>query len=254
MAAAALISGVVGGPLFVLFWLAAALAVAFEWQRLIGRAALAPRVALAAFGVVAAGAAWLAGQPALGLGVGIAALAAGFAHRPTLLWNVSGVIYAAALAAGVLVIRLSADDGLLAFLWLFAVVWPTDVGAYFAGRALGGPKLWPAISPRKTWSGLIGGVLAAAAASLLVLTLGNVAVRPQHLLLAVALALASQAGDFLESWVKRCFGAKDTGGLIPGHGGVMDRLDGFIAAVVLAALIGLVRGGPDAVATGLIRW
>jgi phosphatidate cytidylyltransferase len=127
-------------------------------------------------------------------------------------------------------------------LWMFAVVWTSDVAAYFTGRGLGGPKLWPAVSPKKTWSGFFGGLVGGTLAGLMVVSaatgLGWLPVAP---LWAVALAsalasVASQAGDLGESALKRRFGVKDSGQLIPGHGGAMDRLDGFWAVAVLAAL------------------
>ena len=124
-----------------------------------------------------------------------------------------------------------------AILWLVASVVATDIGAYFAGRLIGGPKLLPAISPKKTWAGLIGGIAASAGA--------GAALADQFtgdVLLSAAcgagLAVVAQAGDFLESWLKRRAGVKDSGHLIPGHGGFLDRLDGFLAAT--PALAGLV--------------
>ena len=130
-------------------------------------------------------------------------------------------------------------------MFLFAVVWATDIAAYFVGRAIGGPKLMPQVSPKKTWSGAIGGThrrrsLAAVAVAKFAGLDGLVRDRAS---LAVVLSVVAQAGDLFESALKRRFGAKDSSQLIPGHGGLMDRLDGFVAAAVLAALIGLLRGG-----------
>jgi phosphatidate cytidylyltransferase len=126
------------------------------------------------------------------------------------------------------------DEGLLLAFWALALVWATDIGAYFAGRSIGGPKIAPSISPNKTWAGLIGGMSAALAFGLVL----------QHYfalptLLAVAspiLAILAQAGDFFESWLKRKAGVKDSGTLLPGHGGALDRLDGVISSVPFAAL------------------
>jgi phosphatidate cytidylyltransferase len=138
---------------------------------------------------------------------------------------------------------------------LFAVVWVTDIAAYFAGRMIGGPKLWPRVSPKKTWSGAVVGTIAAVAAGLAVVAVVAGA-QPWPALAAVCLVLsiASQAGDLAESALKRRFGAKDAGKLILGHGGLMDRLDGFIAAAVVAALIGVARGDVSAPAAGLLIW
>jgi phosphatidate cytidylyltransferase len=145
-------------------------------------------------------------------------------------------------------------------LWLFVVVWATDIMAYFGGRLIGGPKLWPAVSPSKTWSGLIVGAVSAAFAgwAAMIVAMGRAGAPAGPLLaLGLAAALAAQAGDFFESSVKRRFSAKDAGAIIPGHGGVMDRLDGFIFACVLAAAIGVWRAGnlgSLAAGRGLINW
>ena len=124
--------------------------------------------------------------------------------------------------------------GLLLAFWALGLVWATDIGAYFAGRSIGGPKLAPRISPSKTWSGLAGGVLAALVLGFL---LHRFAGLPIQLAAASGLlAVAAQLGDLLESAMKRRAGVKDSGTLLPGHGGVMDRLDGVVAAAPLAAL------------------
>ena len=126
-------------------------------------------------------------------------------------------------------------DGLLCAFWALALVWATDIGAFFAGRAIGGPKLAPAISPAKTWAGLIGGVLAASA---LAVVLHMLAGLPLRLTLATpVLAVVAQLGDLFESALKRRAGVKDSGNLLPGHGGVLDRLDGVVPVAPLAALL-----------------
>ncbi|WP_336973550.1 phosphatidate cytidylyltransferase [Sphingobium aromaticiconvertens] len=130
--------------------------------------------------------------------------------------------------------------GLLLAFWALGLVWATDIGAYFAGRSLGGPKLAPRVSPSKTWSGLGGGVLAAL---LLGYTLHLFAGLPAQLAASSGLlAVAAQLGDLLESWMKRRAGVKDSGTLLPGHGGVMDRLDGVVTAAPIAALLYLALG------------
>ncbi|MGA9009357.1 MAG: phosphatidate cytidylyltransferase, partial [Xanthobacteraceae bacterium] len=141
-----------------------------------------------------------------------------------------------------------------ALLFLFAVVWATDIFAYLVGRSIGGPLLWPRLSPNKTWSGAFGGFLGGVAAGVAVAyasggTRGAVAGA-----LAFALSLVAQCGDLFESAIKRRFGVKDTGHLIPGHGGVMDRLDGFLVAALAAVLIGILRQGVAAPARGLLAW
>jgi phosphatidate cytidylyltransferase len=124
--------------------------------------------------------------------------------------------------------------GLLLAFWALGLVWATDIGAYFAGRSIGGPKLAPRVSPSKTWAGLAGGVLAALVLGFLLQRFAGLPIQ-----LAAAsgvLAVAAQLGDLLESAMKRRAGVKDSGMLLPGHGGVMDRLDGVVAAAPLAAL------------------
>jgi phosphatidate cytidylyltransferase len=171
-----------------------------------------------------------------------------------LTWTIAGIGYAGIMFAAPVILRVDAAHGLLAILLLFAVVWTTDIFGYFAGRAFGGPKLCPAISPKKTWSGAIAGTLGAMIVAVLLAgyfgTFNKVAIAGIALLLSVT----AQLGDLLESWVKRRFGAKDASQLIPGHGGVMDRLDGFWAAVFVGCAIGLLRGGFDAPARGLLVW
>jgi phosphatidate cytidylyltransferase len=153
-----------------------------------------------------------------------------------------------------LVLRSDAEFGLLALLMLFAVVWATDVLGYFVGRAFGGPKLAPRMSPKKTWSGALGGTIAAIIVALVVARIANLPDWPLIAGIALLLSAASQAGDIFESALKRRFGAKDSSHLIPGHGGVMDRLDGFWAASLIAVIIGLTRGGFDAPARALLVW
>ena len=128
-----------------------------------------------------------------------------------------------------------------------------DSGGYFAGKGIGGPKLWPRVSPKKTWAGAVGGFAASLVVATGFVALGSGKVTP-ILLLGAMLSIASQLGDLFESAVKRRFGVKDSSQIIPGHGGLLDRLDGFVAAVVLAAILGFLRGGADGVGRGLMVW
>jgi phosphatidate cytidylyltransferase len=130
------------------------------------------------------------------------------------------------------------DNGLLILFWTLALVWATDIGAYFAGRAIGGPKLAPKFSPNKTWAGLVGGVLVTALFSFVLHVYWQLPFR--LVLLSMPLAVVAQMGDLFESWLKRQAGAKDSGTIFPGHGGVMDRLDGLIPVAPLVAAIMLV--------------
>jgi phosphatidate cytidylyltransferase len=133
------------------------------------------------------------------------------------------------------------------------VVWVTDIGGYFAGRGIGGPKLWPRVSPKKTWAGAVGGFAASlvVAGGFAAFDLGKTG---PFLMLGAMLSVVSQLGDLFESAVKRRFGVKDSSHIIPGHGGLLDRLDGFVAAVVMAAIFGFLRGGADGVGRGLMVW
>jgi phosphatidate cytidylyltransferase len=180
--------------------------------------------------------------------------AAAFAPVGRREWTAVGVIYAGALLLAPIFLRRDAELGFLAIIYLFAIVWTTDTAAYFIGRAVGGPKLWPRVSPKKTWSGAIGGTVAATAVGAAVVGTGTAAPMVPVVLVGIVLSIVSQAGDLFESAVKRRFGAKDASQLIPGHGGVMDRLDGFLTAAAAAALIGVAHQGPDLAARGLLLW
>jgi phosphatidate cytidylyltransferase len=149
-------------------------------------------------------------------------------------WNVAGFIYALLPALALLWIRDRADDKLALLLWVFIVTWATDIGAYLVGRALGRRKLAPSISPGKTVEGLLGGAAIAAilGAAWTVVT----GLKPSLFVLAPLFALAAQAGDLFESWMKRRAGVKDSGNWLPGHGGVLDRLDGLVPVAILTAL------------------
>jgi phosphatidate cytidylyltransferase len=256
-----------GGWAFTAFWGIAALAVLWEWTTLvtgsdrrailmIGGASVLLAVLLA--GMVSSGldddiheVRLLAAITVLAMGMlAVTALA----PREQRAWVAAGIPYAGLLGVAPIVLRSDAQYGFLAIVFLFAVVWGTDILAYFVGRAVGGPKLAPAVSPKKTWSGAVGGMAAAIAAAVaiaLVASLGNMVALA---LLAVVLSIVAQAGDLFESALKRRFGAKDSSQLIPGHGGLMDRLDGFLTAAVAAALIGLAHGGVAAPARALLVW
>jgi phosphatidate cytidylyltransferase len=167
-------------------------------------------------------------------------------------WPVSGVPYVALPIMALAMLRSDVEWGWNALLWLALVVWATDIGGYFAGRIIGGPKLAPRLSPKKTWAGLVGGMVAAALVSWLVCNFLQVSmVIP--VLIAAALAVVAQAGDIYESALKRQFNMKDSSNLIPGHGGILDRVDGLVSAAVVAAIIGFLHN-PVSVAKGLLLW
>ena len=150
-------------------------------------------------------------------------------------WMVAGFFYALLPALALLWVRDRAPQGLELLLWVFIVTWATDIGAYFSGRAIGGPKLAPSISPNKTVAGLIGGMISAALAGYAWVEL----TRMSALLfwLAPLFAIAAQAGDLFESGLKRRAGIKDSGTWLPGHGGALDRLDGLVVVATLTALV-----------------
>ncbi len=158
------------------------------------------------------------------------------------LWAAMGPLYAGLPAVALIWLRGDEAIGRATMIWLMLLVWATDIGAYAAGRLIGGPLLLPAVSPKKTWAGLIGGVISAGAVGL---SVALVLALPHPLLLAVgsgALAVVAQAGDLAESWVKRRWNVKDSSAIIPGHGGVLDRVDGLLAAALAVAGVSLASG------------
>lgn len=244
---AALLATYEGGWPFALLWLAAGLAIAAEWIGMTRARPHGPLRAIIAIGLSVLVASFLLSSP-LWFGfltavltlIALAAIAGGRRDR---LWAMAGFGYAGVIAIVPPLVRDEPEFGPVGLLWMFAVVWTTDVAAYFTGRALGGPKLWPALSPKKTWSGFAGGLAAGTCAGLLVIVIAKSWGWPAPAslgLAAIVSALASivsQLGDLGESALKRRFEVKDSSRLIPGHGGVMDRLDGFWAVAVLAGIL-----------------
>ena len=174
-----------------------------------------------------------------GIAVALAAAALGMGWGRPLLF---GAIYLGVAAQAVIWLRTQPGIGDTLVIWLLVVVWATDIGAYAVGRSIGGPRLWPSLSPRKTWAGFGGGLLCAAAAGLVLQAAIVGGIWSAVAVLAVVVSLATQAGDLLESRLKRRYGLKDTGRLLPGHGGVLDRLDGLLIAAPLFALVHAVFG------------
>ncbi|MGP0094594.1 MAG: phosphatidate cytidylyltransferase [Xanthobacteraceae bacterium] len=245
-----------GGWLFALFWGLAAVAMVWEWMSLVDRqhwprefagGGFSLALALVLLGLNRA----LAAMIVVGVGAVGSGLLAGSQRR---LWIAAGVLYGGAFVVALTALRADPQWGLLAILLLFALVWTTDIAGYFAGRALQGPKLWPRVSPNKTWSGAFVGTLAAVIAAIVVAKLAGLGHVWPIAALGGALSIVGQAGDLLESGIKRRFGVKDASHIIPGHGGVMDRLDAFWAASVAGALLGFMRAGLDAPARGLLLW
>jgi phosphatidate cytidylyltransferase len=254
MGSLALVTAWIGGFIFAVFWWLASTVVLWEWQRLVAGPRLAERVAIGGLALAVA-ALFALHNSVLGA---IAVLVLGtiavgwLAGRRDGIWAAEGALYAGALVASAVLLRISPSFGFAAILWLFAVVWGTDVAAYFAGRLIGGPRLWPNVSPGKTWSGAIVGAVGGAVLGLMLAGWTNRLVA--LFWLGLAAAIVSELGDLFESALKRRFGVKDSSGLIPGHGGLMDRLDGFVAASVFAAIIAGLNSRGSFVADGLFQW
>jgi phosphatidate cytidylyltransferase len=157
-------------------------------------------------------------------------------------WTAEGILYSSLALAALMLVR-RGGAGEMNMFFLLAVVWITDIAAYFTGRKLGGPKLWPRVSPKKTWSGAIGGLVFGALGGLCVVATLGQGGSLGWFAFGLAISAVSQGGDLLESAIKRRFGVKDSGRLIPGHGGIMDRIDGLVAAAIFAVLCGLLFGG-----------
>ena len=225
-----------------------------EWLMVTGGAGNAPLLVTGA-AILAVAAPFLALRNVdialIVLALGVVAVA--FRSSAPRSWPIGGFLYAAAAQVSSIVIRLDRSEGFVALVFILVVVWCADMGGYFAGRAIGGAKLWPQVSPNKTWAGAVGGFILGllVAAGFAVSGFGKMG---PLLIIAAALSVASQLGDLFESAVKRRFGVKDSSQIIPGHGGLLDRLDGFVAAVVLAAILGVLRGGAGGAGTGLMVW
>ncbi len=247
-----------GGFPFLLFWTLAALMVWYEWATIAGVRHKTTVLALG-FLTLAIAAVFLSIHLSL---AAIAAVIAGAILAAVLMggegttrfWSAGGLIYAALAFIPAVLLREDPKFGFYAIIWLYAVVWLTDIAAYFAGRFVGGPKLAPIISPKKTWSGAIGGTLFGVLGGTVIATVSNARFAVMSIAIALFVSVFSQAGDIFESFVKRKFGKKDASGILPGHGGVMDRIDGFIAAAFLALVIGYLHRGAGGPATGLLQW
>ncbi len=256
LAPLAVAAAYLGGAAFTGFWGLAAIGVMWEWSALVVQSPPRPVVATGAATLAAAAVLFAIGRavPAIAvIAVGMLACAA-LTPAGRRGWIGAGVACAGAMLTAVVVLRADAEYGFVAILFLFAIVWTTDIFAYFIGRLVGGPKLWPSVSPNKTWSGAIGGSLCATIAGLIVVAAAGLDRLSASAVVGFGLSLAAAGGDLLESALKRRFGAKDASRLIPGHGGLMDRLDGFLTATLAGAMLGIARGGMDAPARGLLLW
>lgn len=244
--AALVVAAVFGGPIYIaLFGALAAGAAAREWHRMLGERVFGPAFFITSITVAVA----LAVEVALPrtilpwailvVGAFITAFyASSHGHHPV--WHGAGVVYIGAPMFFLVLVR-EAPQGAWAIIGLFIAVWATDTGALIVGNLVGGPRLWPALSPNKTWSGTLGGIATACAfEAIFILLVGGNAVAAAFY--GAAIGIVSVAGDLFESWVKRRFQRKDSGGLIPGHGGVLDRIDSTLFAAPALTILVIVFG------------
>jgi phosphatidate cytidylyltransferase len=244
----------VGGVLWSALVTLAVIGLFIEWLMVVGVVSQRRVAVVGAIGLALAGAclALARFEPALLMAaVGLAAVAA--LSSQSRFWAVAGFLYAGSALFAAVLLRADQQMGFAALVLVLLVVWATDIGGYFAGRRIGGPKLWPRVSPNKTWAGAVGGFLASlvVAAGFAAAGIGRIV---PLLVLGGVLSVAGQLGDLFESAVKRRFGVKDSSHIIPGHGGLMDRLDSLVAVLVLAAIFGFLRHGADGIGRGLMVW
>ncbi|MGV3574988.1 MAG: phosphatidate cytidylyltransferase [Devosia sp.] len=226
-----------------------------EWETMVSRAPLTlPGMAL--IGLVG-----LSGLvfPLLGIwglvaAVAVACLVAAFMGRELFVWRAVGLVLFGLLILSAVLMRGDGVAGIWAGIFLGTVVWMTDSAAFFTGRQIGGEKLAPGISPSKTWSGALGGLALGSGAGLLVWIILTDSPWWIGLLIALSISVLGQLGDLSESAVKRHFRIKDSGDIIPGHGGLMDRLDSLTFGIILVLIVGALHGGIGSVAEGLLYW
>jgi phosphatidate cytidylyltransferase len=244
MAIAAVAALIAGGLAFFVVILIGAVAALREWHRLINDRRLAREMFITGLTMIAV--IWLAREPgqaglavaAMFVGAAIAALSAALRRLPVLWpipWHAFGAFYIG-LAVLALVLLRDAPHGVAIIGALFVAVWTADTGALFFGRVIGGPKLAPVLSPNKTWAGFIGGTLAAGLAEAIYFVILGGSL-PMGAGVGLFLAVVGHCGDLFESWVKRQFRAKNTGTLIPGHGGMLDRIDSLLFAAPACAVL-----------------
>lgn len=241
MAAVAIALAWIGLAPFGVLVLVATLLMCWEWGCVVRGTDFGAAFYVHAMAVAIAVVLSTAGYPALGL----VAILTGFVVLLVMpsadrrLMSAAGALYVGLPAVAILWLRGDEPLGFLAIVFIFAVVWGSDIGAFAAGRGLGGPKLWPRVSPKKTWSGFIGGLTAGLICGALV-ALAVPGASPWALgATGLALALVAQLGDLAESALKRQFGVKDSSTIIPGHGGVMDRADSTVAVCMVVAIVAL---------------
>ncbi|MFN0263519.1 phosphatidate cytidylyltransferase [Tepidamorphus sp. 3E244] len=235
---------------FAVLVTAGAILLLREWVRMVNEVQSVPAVVLGSIAIVIAAIAGIFEHTGVAFAVlccGALCIAALARHHR--IWAAAGVFYGGLPAIALVHLR-GLESGVLAVVFLMVVIWMTDMTAYAGGRAIGGPKLWASVSPKKTWAGFISGLAGAGSAGIILRYISGPesahgATMLFAFLLAMVISVAGQMGDLFESYVKRRNGVKDSGTLIPGHGGAMDRLDSLVTASVVAALI--------AIAFGLVR-
>jgi phosphatidate cytidylyltransferase len=236
-----------GSPWLPLLTAAAAVVMAWEWGRLCrGGYFGQPGIVLVGVVLIAVAIAAVA-SPALAFGTALLGACvvfwAGVKKRDLKPhWTAFGVLWVALPSICLLWLAGDGLTGRATLLWVLAVVWATDIGAYASGRALGGPRLAPFWSPQKTWTGLAGGIVCAALTGWATALVLGISPALPLMVLSAGLAIVEQFGDLAESAAKRRFGVKDMSGLIPGHGGLLDRLDGLLAVIPVVALLTLLGG------------
>jgi phosphatidate cytidylyltransferase len=245
MAPAVLAAVWLGPPYFPALIVAAGAVLGWEWAGLCGRGRVGtvgiPAIAAIVGAALLASAGWALAALIL---AGLGSLVVGWSapRRAEAVLAAGGVLWISVPSIALLWLSQDPTVGRRTVLWLLAIVWATDIGAYIVGRTLGGPRLAPRMSPNKTWSGLAGGVACAAlAGAAAAWAFGAPLLSPLPLASAL-LAVIEQSGDLAESLAKRHFGVKDASGLIPGHGGLLDRVDGLLAVVPAVALLNLIGG------------
>lgn len=248
-------------------WLLFALLIALvmagayrEWEEMItGRHSAWPSVFIMGMVAMIAIAHPMNGAWASAVVFGVAVVIAAFIKAPNRHWRIGGVIFFGFATIAFLAIRGSSGVGIWAGIFLVSIIWMTDIGAYFVGRIVGGTKLSPDVSPSKTWSGAAGGLCAGTLSGIAVWFVAGWALDTPSpfaigLLISVVISISGQLGDLAESAVKRRFAVKDSGDIIPGHGGLMDRIDSLTVAGIVLWCVGLANRGLGAVPQGILFW
>lgn len=248
----------VGGVWFTLLVALLAVLMAQEWATIVHGGHSLQFALHAAAAMAGALLPMAAGVPAAVLAIAVlwaaSAVLVKLRAPQTAIWPWLGVPYVGLPPLVLVLLRHDEAYGVTVILWILTIVWAADTLAYFAGKSLGGPKLAPRLSPNKTWTGFAGAIAGSAIASTVFALVAGLEAAAILALLAAFLAPVEQMGDLFKSALKRHYGVKDSGTLIPGHGGVIDRLDGLVAVAVAAALIGVARGGFAATGEGVLLW